>query len=155
MAKTLYRSRDDRTIAGVCGGIADHAGLDPALVRLVAVALAVVTHGGAVLAYIVMALVVPETPLDGAAPAPEAPAPTPETPPPPPAMPAPAAPAPSSTVTISGGSGRGGLLLGLAVAAVGVVLLVGRFAPGLDLGRLWPLIIVAVGAAIIVGGRKD
>ena len=32
--KRLYRSTDDRMIAGVCAGIADYFGIDPTLVRL-------------------------------------------------------------------------------------------------------------------------
>ncbi|MFA5844216.1 MAG: PspC domain-containing protein [Coriobacteriia bacterium] len=144
MGKTLYRSRDDRTIAGVCGGIAEYAGLDPALVRLIAVALAVITHGGAILAYVIMALVVPETPLDGVAQSPEATTP----------QQAASSPAPAPVAPARSGSGRGGATFGLVLVAVGAVLLVVRFAPGLDLGRLWPLIIVAVGAAMIFGGRR-
>ena len=30
-----YRSRQDRVLLGVCGGIADYAGMDPVVVRLV------------------------------------------------------------------------------------------------------------------------
>lgn len=150
MGKTLYRSRDDRTIAGVCGGIAEYAGLDPALVRLIAVALAVITHGGAILAYVIMALVVPEVPVEGVAQAPEVP-----TPPQAASSPAPAPVAPAPLAPARSGSGRGGATFGLVLVAVGSVLLVGRFAPGLDLGRFWPLLIVAVGAAMIAGPRKD
>jgi len=32
-SKKLYRSRDDRRIAGVCGGLAKHLGIDPRLLR--------------------------------------------------------------------------------------------------------------------------
>jgi len=32
--KRLYRSREDRFLAGVCGGIGEYAGVDPTLVRL-------------------------------------------------------------------------------------------------------------------------
>ena len=57
--RTLYRSRDDRMLAGVCGGIGEYFALDPTLVRLVFVLLAVFTGIG-VLAYIVLWIVVPE-----------------------------------------------------------------------------------------------
>jgi phage shock protein PspC (stress-responsive transcriptional regulator) len=56
----LYRSVDDRVLAGVCGGLADRLGIDPALVRIAWVLLALVSNGVFVLIYIVMAIVVPE-----------------------------------------------------------------------------------------------
>ncbi len=37
MQKRLYRSRKDQVIGGVCGGIAEHFGVDSVIVRLFAV----------------------------------------------------------------------------------------------------------------------
>jgi phage shock protein C len=65
MDKRLYRSRSDRMISGVCGGIADYFGIDPTIVRLATVALLFVTSGAVILIYIVMAIVVPEQPAEG------------------------------------------------------------------------------------------
>ena len=59
MQKRLYRSRDNRVIAGVCGGLADYFGLDPTLVR-VGMAALVVFDGMGLVAYIAMALIVPK-----------------------------------------------------------------------------------------------
>lgn len=59
--RKLYRSRDDRMLGGVCGGIANYFNIDPTLVRLLAVA-AIFLAGSAVLAYIVAWIVVPEEP---------------------------------------------------------------------------------------------
>ena len=58
-AKKLYRSRSDRKIAGVCGGIAQYFNIDPTLVRLLFVVglLAIV---GTFWAYLIMMIVVPE-----------------------------------------------------------------------------------------------
>ena len=61
MRERLYRSREDRVLSGVCGGIADSLDLDPSLVRIV-FALLGITGGIGLLLYIVMALVVPEEP---------------------------------------------------------------------------------------------
>ncbi len=61
MRDRLYRSRDDRVLFGVCGGVADWLDLDPSLVRIV-FALLVLTAGIGFLLYIVMAIVVPEEP---------------------------------------------------------------------------------------------
>lgn len=58
--KRLVRSREDRWLAGVCGGIGEYAGLDPTLVRLLAVVGGVVSAGTLLVAYIVAWVVVPE-----------------------------------------------------------------------------------------------
>lgn len=62
MAGTLMRSRVDRKIAGVCGGIARNQGWDSNVVRLIWVAL-VLFAGTGVLAYIVLWIVLPEEPV--------------------------------------------------------------------------------------------
>lgn len=43
--RKLTRSRDDRKIAGVCGGIADYFGWDPTLVRVLYVVISVASVG--------------------------------------------------------------------------------------------------------------
>lgn len=58
--KRLYRSRRNRMLAGVCGGIAEYAGIDPTIVRLIAVVLGCM--GGGLLAYIIAAIVIPDEP---------------------------------------------------------------------------------------------
>jgi phage shock protein PspC (stress-responsive transcriptional regulator) len=58
--KRLLRSRNDRWIAGVCGGIGEYAGVDPNLVRLLAVVGAVFSAGTLFLAYVVAWIVMPE-----------------------------------------------------------------------------------------------
>ncbi|MFP3974844.1 MAG: PspC domain-containing protein [Dehalococcoidia bacterium] len=58
MQKRLYRSRRDRMISGVCGGLAEYLEIDPVIVRIVMVLLAL-ANGIGILAYIIMALVVP------------------------------------------------------------------------------------------------
>lgn len=57
MEKRLYRSRDDRLIWGVCGGLADHFDIDPTIVRIIAVLLAFASVG--IPAYIILAIVIP------------------------------------------------------------------------------------------------
>jgi phage shock protein C len=54
-------------LGGVCGGIADHFGMDPTIVRLLAVLLTLVGNAAVVIAYVVMWAVVPEEPLEGSA----------------------------------------------------------------------------------------
>jgi phage shock protein C len=68
MDDRLYRSRTDRMIAGVAGGLAERYDLDPSLVRIGWALLMLVTGGLFFLLYIVMAIVVPEEPLEMTAP---------------------------------------------------------------------------------------
>lgn len=56
MEKKLYRSRDDKKIAGVCGGIAKYFDVDSTLIRLLWV-LFCCLGGSGILAYIICAIV--------------------------------------------------------------------------------------------------
>lgn len=58
MASRLYRSRSDRMIWGVCGGLAKYFDMDPTIVRIIAVLLVFVSGFG-ILAYIILAIVIP------------------------------------------------------------------------------------------------
>ncbi len=57
--KRLYRSKTDRQISGVCGGLAQYFGVDATLVRLVFL-LMLIFGGSGFIIYIIMAIVVPE-----------------------------------------------------------------------------------------------
>lgn len=59
-AKRLYRSRSNRMIGGVCGGLAEYLNIDPSIVRIAAVVLG--CTGTGLLAYIVCLVIVPEAP---------------------------------------------------------------------------------------------
>lgn len=59
--KRLYRSRDDKIIAGVAAGIADYFGVDPTLVRLIFVALLFANEIGFSL-YVIAWILIPEEP---------------------------------------------------------------------------------------------
>ena len=56
--KTLYKSRKDRFLFGVCGGLAEYFDVDPTLIRILTAALS--TTGTGLLLYIVAAVVMPE-----------------------------------------------------------------------------------------------
>ena len=56
----LYRSRQDRMLAGVAGGLAESWDADPTVIRVLWALLVVFTGGVALLVYIVMAFVVPD-----------------------------------------------------------------------------------------------
>ncbi len=61
MEKKLYRSRTDKKVCGVCGGLAKYMNMDVSIMRLIAVLL-ILFAGGGLLAYIICALVIPEEP---------------------------------------------------------------------------------------------
>jgi phage shock protein C len=146
MTERLYRSRTDRVLSGVAGGLAELWNLDPALVRVVWALLVPITGGLALLAYIVMAIVVPEGPIA-----------TPGDPP------SPGEPSPSGGAAWSGSitprtrRGSPGMVLGAILILIGAYLLVREYLPDLDLDRFWPLILVALGVGLLVvamGGSR-
>ena len=61
--KHLMRSRYNKKLAGVCGGVAEYLDADPTLVRVIWLALAFLPFPGAILAYIVAWIVMPKEPL--------------------------------------------------------------------------------------------
>lgn len=61
MQKKLYKSRNDKKFAGVCGGIAEYFEVDSTLIRLAVVLLTAFSAGiGGLLAYVVAAIIMPE-----------------------------------------------------------------------------------------------
>lgn len=65
--RQLSRPHDDRMVAGVASGLARYLGVDPVIIRLVFVVLAL-AGGGGVLAYLIAWVVMPDAPVDGEAP---------------------------------------------------------------------------------------
>jgi len=59
--KKFYRSRTDRILFGVCGGLGKYFGVDPILFRLLFVLLFLM-EGAGVLLYIIMVVITPEEP---------------------------------------------------------------------------------------------
>ncbi|MDQ6794157.1 MAG: PspC domain-containing protein [Chloroflexota bacterium] len=164
MADRLYRSRDERVISGVAGGIAENLDLDPTIVRLAWVGFALVTGGIALVVYFVMIFIVPEEPAGAAGSAAAA-----------------SGGSPVGVDTNDGGRaerearraarraeraarwrerGRNGpLVVGLILVLAGAWLLVRRYVPELDTSLLWPYALVILGAILIVvalrpGGRS-
>ena len=69
MAKKLYRSRNDKMIAGVCGGLAEYFNVDPVVIRLVAVLLLLPGGLPGFVPYVILWAVVPVAPEEPLAPA--------------------------------------------------------------------------------------
>jgi phage shock protein C len=153
MSDRLYRSTTDRVLSGVAGGLADLWDLDPALVRVVWAVLVPVTGGVALLAYIVLAIVVPEGPPPspssaaafGAGPAAGADSPSREVEPV-------AGDRPNAATTSTRQRGRGstGLIAGVALILAGAYLLLQEYLPGFEPDRLWPFVLMGVGVVLLV-----
>ncbi len=63
-SKKLYRSRTERMLAGVCGGLGQYLGLDPTVIRVVFAVLTAFSGTGLLL-YIILMLIIPLEPSEG------------------------------------------------------------------------------------------
>lgn len=163
MADRLYRSRDDSVIGGVAGGVADALDVDPSIVRVVWVVLAILTGGVAALVYLIMLIVVPQAPeaddrpADAAA-APETPATAaaPLVGTAPPAGAAPAAMAmPRARARARRGGAGGGLVFGAILILIGAWFLVREYVPDLDLDLVWPVAVIVLGGLLVLTSMRS
>ena len=60
--RKLYRSRGERMIAGVCGGLGEYFGIDPTLMRLLFVVATLFGGPAGPVAYLIFMVVVPNEP---------------------------------------------------------------------------------------------
>jgi phage shock protein C len=156
MNRRLYRSPDDRVLAGVAGGMSETYGWDPAMTRVVWALLIIFTFPIVLIAYIVMAVVVPLRPWDEPILAAEPGAGTDTTtvnagPPMPPAEARRARPRERRQ-----GDNTGPLVLGALLIVVGALFLFRQYL-NIDFGQLWPVAIIALGVLLIVTafGRRE
>lgn len=119
----LRRSKTDRVVGGVAGGLGRYLGIDPVIIRVAFVLLAI-SGGSGVLLYLIGWVAIPEE-REGD----------------------PVGKSPHG----DGVTGR--LLVGGTIMVVGSILLVATIFPAID-QFLWPIAVVAVGAFIVMGGRR-
>jgi phage shock protein C len=134
MNKRLYRSRKEKMIGGVCGGLAEYFDIDPVFVRILFV-VAVFAGGSGILAYIICWIIIPEQPYTAA----------PATPAPPSTQPDSTQPAPAPPSSEHKGSASAGIIL----IIIGGLFLANNFLPRFHFGDLWPLILILLGIAIL------
>jgi len=58
--RILVRPRKGRMVAGICAGIAEYAGLDVTLVRVIVAVVSVLTSGAGALAYLAAWMIIPD-----------------------------------------------------------------------------------------------
>jgi phage shock protein PspC (stress-responsive transcriptional regulator) len=157
MERRLYRSRDDRLIFGVCGGLAKYFDIDPVIVRIITIVVALATGVG-ILAYIGMAIVVPLENSQVKEPKDVVKENVEEI---------------KQTATQLGEElrstferkegapeetakdrHRGYNILGIILVVIGVIFLLNSLFSWLSWGRLWPLILIAIGLLVIIGIRR-
>lgn len=155
--KKLYRSRIDKMLGGVCGGLAEYFDIDPTLVRIL-FAISVTFGGTGILAYIILWIVVPEQPFIFQSAEGES-------------------GTTSNTEKNSSAESEkekftyfstneinnamnsarqnrktfGGVLL----IFLGVLFLLDNLVPRFDIGNYWPLILIGIGVAIIVKASNN
>lgn len=146
MGKKLSRSRDNRVIAGVCGGIAEYFATDPTIIRLVWAAFALTGTG--VVVYIIAAIIMPERhknsfdQFDDYDPEKDFKDYT------------------GSDFKEEGysksNSNNGRLILGAVLIFFGLLIFVQRFVSWISFHLLWPLVFVIIGFLMIFkGGRRN
>ena len=129
-SRTLRRSRDERVIAGVCGGLAEYLGVDPVLVRIAALLL-VFAGGAGIVLYAIGWIAIPEEPEELVT------AFEPASPP------------------FAAERTSGALVLGMVFVALGVFFLVDAvWADFLSWKYVWPIALIAVGVAILLRPRR-
>ncbi len=64
--RILYRSRSNRMVGGVCGGLAEYFNIDPTVIRLLFVFGVIFGFGSLLLVYLVMLVVIPENSMNPA-----------------------------------------------------------------------------------------
>jgi phage shock protein C len=122
----LRRSRDDRVVFGIAGGLGRYLGVDPVIIRIGLVLLAVF-GGSGVLLYLIGLVVIPEE-AEGEVTGPAA---------------------------RTGGTGQNAVFwLGATLVIIGSLTLVTRMLPGLD-HLVGPVLLIGAGALVItMGGRR-
>lgn len=149
-SKKLYRSRRDKVIGGVAGGLAEYFEVDVVIFRLLFVLLALM-GGGGVIGYIILLIVVPMEPYL-----------TPYTETSPGAQPNPANPenaqqpnpgkqdtASNTPSHESDKKSNTGMVAGVILIVLGMVFLANHMVPWFRLHDFWPLLLIVAGIFII------
>jgi phage shock protein C len=123
MEKHLYRSRQNRILGGVCGGIAEYFGLDPTLVRIITVLL-MLLPGIGVLTYVILWIVIPARPIGEEIEEPSKPL-----------------------------SSTNRYLPGIILIAFGLLLLFREYVFHFTWSDFWPLVLIVLGVALIIAGN--
>lgn len=141
MDKKLYRSRKEKMIAGVCGGLAEYFNIDVTLVRIVVAILAVASFGTFLLAYLLCVIIIPERTGEYVDPATGQPVDYEK----------------KTNVSPEESADRDRKVrqfIGLGLIALGVMFFMRRFFYWFDGDFIWSLLIIGVGVVLVVFGSN-
>jgi phage shock protein PspC (stress-responsive transcriptional regulator) len=141
--KRLYRSRKERMVAGIAGGLAEYFDIDPTLVRIIFI-VTLFLGGGGFLAYIIMWIAVPEEPFviippDASTGQPAAGAPV----------------GPDPQVVYDNHRHKRRSIGGTVLIVIGVLFLLDNFFPRFDFGDFWPVILIAIGVGLLMSSKNN
>jgi phage shock protein C len=132
--RSLYRSRFNREIAGVCGGIAAYIGADASAIRFLTVLVAIVTGVIPTLVlYVIGAVLIPEEPLSEALPM--------------------ASPGDAPQWATPASRRQRHLFVGVLLMAIGLVALANQTLHP-DWNLLWPVVLIILGGALLVAAPR-
>lgn len=129
MDKRLYRSRADKVIGGVCGGLGDYFNVDPAFIRIIAVLL-VFAKGVGLLAYLIGWIIIPQEPVEESAATAESPQ--------------------EKSPNKRSYSAWNKYLPGAILIIVGLFFILERYYWWWDIGQFWPLLLIGLGVYLIL-----
>ena len=147
MSKRLYRSRRDKMIGGVAGGLSDYFDIDPTLVRVLFV-VALFLGGSSVLAYIILWIVVPEEPIIFPSSEQETKTNT-------------STEEKSGTfitpnaISVENQSQKRRVVIGIILIVIGILFLADNFIPRIHFGDFWPLVLICIGLALLLNSKKE
>lgn len=150
----IYRSREQKVIAGVCGGLAEYFRVDVTLVRL-AWALIFFAGGTGGLLYLIAWIIIPEAPVAASRTTPDtgrAEQPAAEEAGEEPAQPPPPA---RTRAEEAGKPDERSRVIGLVLIGLGGYFLLQNVLPRFWIGRLWPLGLVVLGLIVIMSARGE
>ncbi|HKK20576.1 MAG TPA: PspC domain-containing protein [candidate division Zixibacteria bacterium] len=130
MDRKLYRSRKDKVIAGVCGGLGEYFDVDPVFVRIIVVLLAF-AHGFGLLGYIIAWIIIPKK------------------------EEAPDAAVEEGTETKVRYSSWNRYLPGLILIGIGIILLLRDNLYWFDWDEFWPVVLVVIGLYLIFRRKRN
>jgi phage shock protein C len=146
MEKKLYKDEHRKMIAGVCAGLSDYFGTDVSIIRVVFL-LMLIFHGGGFLVYVVLWIVLPKKDYTFTKPS------DPNTVD---YMVPPISSANQYMATPPKSRSNGGLIVGMILIVLGASFLLNEYdiIPDWDFERLWPVVLVVIGAALIFSGQQ-
>lgn len=130
MNRQLYRSRNNRMIAGVCGGIGDYFNIDPTIVRILWAAFSIFSAGAGIVAYIIALIVIPEEGYGSSS------------------------YDYNSRPPVNIDSKNASIIIGGVLVLLGILLLGRRFFSWFDFRLIWPLVLIALGVLVIFRGWR-